>query len=1415
MNEIVSTVFNQADASVIFYLGAFLALLGALLAERIFRAQSVPLFAGLAATLMLSVLFFVARLSHLASSTNYLAIISRDPQFTLAFLAMFSIFWLIAVVSRSQVMEPRQARQIFRWWLAGLMMTVIILFGQGIMSDRLSVVFVLGDAATQITFGTICGIFLMATAVSGFRLWRTRHAVWAWITAASLASTTASLIFYQSSLLPHDALLAYACLGTASVFVVFGLFADQARFVKLESELRRGLLDSSIRLENEARHQATILSFAREAVVHVDRDERITYHTPSFCALLQTTSEKCLNQKLDDVLPSEWASDLAPALQEARRGRTFQTDMLLRHGDAKRLFQVYATPLRDDKERITGVHLALFDLAEHGRREVSLETQIQAASADLQIFRRVVELASEAIYLTDTSHQIIYANEATERLTGFTRVELLGHGPLHFRAPTTARESHDEIVRKLAQGKRYRGEVASRRKDGTPFVSDVTVVPLGEAGDRAGAAGRHLWIEYDATERRRLENALRDSATAVKASTAAVAESRRYHESLLDAMRDLVLVVNQQGQCTFMNAAAREQLGYTPENFEIKKLPAFIVDMLRLDKDYGDAVKVEVRNHEAAIRAKSSELVSCSWQARPLFDAHGDRNGLIAIGRDVADLKQMQSTLADYQHHLEEKVRGRTAELQQRVDQLRQLMEIGEDIRLHADLDEIMQRIAVSISALGWQRVLVFIREAQQLRLVAASGFLRRHRSALKSVQRVGYDEVAMYFDERFRLSRSYFVDSTRLAPEAVLPYIPEGVSLPAENEWRERDSVLVPITMKDEIAGLFAVFSPSDGRRPETQQLCDLEILADDAAIAIANSRLLKSHRRSEHYARILADIAETFQSTRTIEQIVADMANVTTRAFGCSVVLAFREGEDRWLVAASPVVSPHALHLTDKNLSTLADALTGKKAVVVRKRRAELPLSSFGIAGTHAPSGAKAGSTEIALLMAPLFARGQKIGFMAHFDLDGKRFFNDTDIDFARDLAERTALTYENAQLFYETEKKARELERANEMVSDFLASTSHELRTPMQAILSMSDFLLRGLPGKLNEEQKRQIAIIQHSGRNLLALINDILDLSKIEAGKMEAAVELFDPQVLLRETAETILPLCREKNLRLHVDLAKDLPAQVTSDPALLRRVLTNLLGNAVKFTPPGRGEIHLIASMSQSDELTISVRDTGIGIAPEYHQKIFEPFQQIERSATRRYGGTGLGLAISQKILTLLGGTVEISSALGKGSTFTLRVPVGLKSSLRRVSRQAEKTDGAKKAARKSLLKRTRARVKGKPRILVVEDDENTRYAMQFLLENEGYQVDFADGGEQALLAAQHQKPQLILLDIMMPTMDGYQVSRMLKAQKQLAHIPVVALTARAMKGDREMALAAGCDDYLTKPFERTDILAVIERWLNN
>jgi signal transduction histidine kinase len=699
------------------------------------------------------------------------------------------------------------------------------------------------------------------------------------------------------------------------------------------------------------------------------------------------------------------------------------------------------------------------------------------------------------------------------------------------------------------------------------------------------------------------------------------------------------------------------------------------------------------------------------------------------------------------------------------------------------------------------------------------------------------YAELAPYLLERFRLSESFFIDSRQLAGGRPA-FIPAALEITPGGDWLVNDALLVPIRSRDQLIGLITVFNPSDGYRPNLQQVRDLEILADDAAIAIENSRLLALHQSNERQARVLADIGKAFRVAGTVEQVVTEIAGIGAQAFSWPcLVLVQPYGERRWLGALGVINSrserPRCrlleAHELSENLLTRFTTAATADIVQIELNHADLPTTILG--EITKPKSALHESQKPAdkIQLVSLRSRGRSIGMMAYLLPMGAAstaFQHPNDIDFATDIADRAALSIENARLFHETDEKAMALERANQLISEFLASVSHELRTPMHSILQFSEILLSEAPGKMNPEQKRQLTVVQRSGKNLLGLLNDILDLSKIEAGKMEAVIEEFAPTQIIREAADSIRPLCEQKKLTLRLKLGENLPVSFRCDRSILSRVLTNLLGNAVKFTE--KGEIEIWARM-RTNALVISVRDTGIGIPLARQKEIFEPFRQLENSETRRHGGTGLGLAISKRMLTIINGEIEVESEPGKGAKFTIQLPPST-APVRPAARSSrpEKTrtgnepkskgeDGksiSKKRAKLPLNFPLVSRNKS-PRILVIEDDENTRYAMQFILENAGYQVEFAEAGEKALLAAQHQRPNLILMDIMMPNMDGYQVARMLKAQKQLAHIPVVALTARAMKGDREKALAAGCNDYLTKPFESKDILGMLEKWLGN
>lgn len=399
----------------------------------------------------------------------------------------------------------------------------------------------------------------------------------------------------------------------------------------------------------------------------------------------------------------------------------------------------------------------------------------------------------------------------------------------------------------------------------------------------------------------------------------------------------------------------------------------------------------------------------------------------------------------------------------------------------------------------------------------------------------------------------------------------------------------------------------------------------------------------------------------------------------------------------------------------------------------------------------------------------------------------FTELDAAILKVITNQASIAIDNGRLYEQLQAHLGELETANAQIaevsrlkSEFLANMSHELRTPLNAILGFSELLRDDLAGKITEKQRRDcLDNIYNSGRHLLSLINDVLDLTKIEAGRMDLVYEEFGIESAMREVLNVLHSLAIKKEIDITSSVEPQ-DALLAADKNKFKQVLYNLLSNAIKFTPPA-GQV-IIRARASREMLTIAVQDSGIGIDKELQHKIFGTFYQVQSATNREYPGTGLGLALTKKLVELHGGSIDFESAAGEGTTFTVELPL-----------------------RPTPSKRNR--------VLVVEDNASNLDLARMVLEGNGFAVDTAATGQEGLEKARHLRPDLILMDMQLPGVDGLAVTRQLKADPTTADIKVVALTANALKGSEEQALAAGCAGYIAKPIELKKFMLQVTNFL--
>ncbi len=412
------------------------------------------------------------------------------------------------------------------------------------------------------------------------------------------------------------------------------------------------------------------------------------------------------------------------------------------------------------------------------------------------------------------------------------------------------------------------------------------------------------------------------------------------------------------------------------------------------------------------------------------------------------------------------------------------------------------------------------------------------------------------------------------------------------------------------------------------------------------------------------------------------------------------------------------------------------------------------------------------------------------------------------------------------------ASSLEAASRAKSEFVANMSHEIRTPINGIIGAAALMHST---DLTREQQEYLGIIHTSAESLLTVINDILDFSKIEAGKLALNAYAFPLRASLDEIVRMFVPSTHEKGLELRCDVLPEVPDALVGDVGRLRQILTNVVGNAIKFTEQGEVVVRAETAAQTEDEVCLhfTVTDTGIGIPAEKQQTIFEAFTQADSSATRQYGGTGLGLAITARLVELMGGQIWVKSIVGQGSSFHMTIPFGLPQPQAAQSYDVEPASGHGWRAlavddnhtQQPLQQEERSvpssqhtlpEHRQRSRVLLAEDNPANQKILIRLLEKHGYTVAVVSNGRQALAALEQEQFDLALMDVQMPEIDGLAVVTMIRQREQQTgtHMPIIAMTAHAMDGDRERCMQAGTDSYISKPFRVAELFAAIEQLIS-
>jgi PAS domain S-box-containing protein len=1005
---------------------------------------------------------------------------------------------------------------------------------------------------------------------------------------------------------------------------------------------------------------------------------------------------------------------------------------------------------------------------------------------------------------------VTYAGDTT-RILGYSIEEMTGDLAhwVELIHPQDRNPFNREIEQVLAKKKSFNLEYRIRRKDGIYMeVQDEGHFILDASGDIIQMVG----FIHDITERKAVEQKLEDS--------------KKFFQYALDALSAHIAILDENGVITAVNRNWREfgrSNGLT--------LIGDGVGVNYLDLCLASSGEGALEAHAIA-HAIQTMLSNDEDQAQKVFEysCHTPQeNRWFVAGLTKFEEHGQPRVVVSHENITQRKLTEENIE--RRVVELEALYQSGISFSQTLDEKDIGEKVIEILSgSLNWHHAAVRVRrgDTDYVELLASihTGEVQDGSQRMQSaVSRVGVGLSGWVIEHGKPLRINNLNEDPR--------YVNTFAGM--------KSGLYIPMRTYDRTIGCISAESDQlDAFTEKDEHL--LTTLATQAAIAIQNADLFKSIQ-NELARRRQAEEGNLKQLARLTALQEIDRTIISTFDLQLSLTTLLSRALQILSVDAACVL------LINTELDTLEyKSGLGFRTSVVQSTNLQMGESYAGIAAQERrmvkiPNMAEEPENLfltdflqegfVSYFGAPLIAKGKVIGVLEVFHRSLVER-DDEWLDYFGTLAELAAIAIDNANLYSMSQhelaerklaeeallqsyaglewrvkertadlKKANlDLEQALRIKDEFLASMSHELRTPLNAIIGLSESLAEQVAGPLNEKQQRYIHTIGESGHHLLDLINDILDLAKIEAGYMELNINIIQVEALCQSSIRMIKELAQKKSLNVSFEMEGS-ALTVSGDERKLKQTLVNLLGNAVKFTPAGSNIGLKVTTDAHQKTISFTVWDNGIGIAADQIPLLFKPFVQLDGGLSREYAGTGLGLALVDKMINLHGGTVSVESEKDRGSSFTITLPWESQP----LSAPAEKMPQLVETS-------TRVRNRSVGSILLVEDTEEIIILLNDYLSHKGYTVSIARNGAEGVVLALQEPPDLILMDVMMPIMDGLQATRKMRAEPTLKHIPIIGLTSLAMPGDYDNCIAAGMTNYISKPVELKTLTGMITEYLS-